>query len=86
MPRLSGFGWASSCHAGGAHASYVLVVEKILPHRQQTDVIYLTFLLQDSTRLDWRLVVERFEELNVDVDIDMQMTIMITPRRCFLTL
>ena len=30
----------------------------------------------------WKsLVVERFEELNVDVDINMHMTTMITPRR-----
>ena len=32
-----------------------------------------------------RLIVERFEELNVDVDINMHMSTMITTRRCFLT-
>ena len=67
-------------------ASYVLVAEKILPHRQQTYVIYLNLLTLRLYKFGKDgLVVERFEELNVDVDTNMHMTTMITPRRCFLT-
>ena len=81
VPRLYGFGWGSSCHTGGAQGILCFGCEKHIASQTANRCNILKLSYSKTLQVWKRLVVERFEELNVDVNINMHMTTMITPRR-----